>query len=136
MSKLEDFKAPTTLKLSAAWAATMFLYIYGDYFYMYVPGKLSAMAAGDLGVGHASDTLLLAVSIMMALPSLMIFLSLVLPRMLNKWLNVALGLAYAAIVAMTMRGAPLFYLFFGSADVLMTLIIAWMALTWRKTPAA
>jgi hypothetical protein len=135
MSGLEDFPAPVKLKLSAAWAATMFLYIYGDYFYMYVPGKLAAMAASDLGIGRATDTLLLAVSIMMAVPSLMIFLSLILAPALNKWLNVVLGLAYSLIVLMTMRHAPLFYLFFGSADVLMTLIITWIALTWRKQAA-
>lgn len=136
MTTLEDVKVPVKVKLAGLWASVMFLYIYGDYFYMYVPGKLEAMAQSDLGIGRATDTLLLAVSTMMALPSLMIFLSLVLPPQINRWLNVLLGLAYSAIVLLTMRGAPPFYLLFGTLDIVMTLVIAWTALTWGKQASA
>ncbi|MBL8548513.1 MAG: hypothetical protein JNJ73_00905 [Hyphomonadaceae bacterium] len=134
--RLEDYKPPAKLKLSALWASLMFLYIYGDYFYMYAPGKLEAMARGDLGIGQATDALLIGVTTMMAIPSLMIFLSLALPPTLNRWLNVLLGLAYAAIVGLTMVNAEAFYLYLGALDILVTLTIAWIALRWPRTQAA
>ena len=46
---LEDVRVPTRYKLSAIWASVMFCYIYGDYFELYVPGKLQGMLAGKWG---------------------------------------------------------------------------------------
>jgi hypothetical protein len=37
---LDDLKVHVRLKLSSLWAALMFCYLYGDYFGLYVPGKL------------------------------------------------------------------------------------------------
>ena len=39
---LEEYRAPTKVKLAALWASTMFCYVYGDYFGLYLPGKLAA----------------------------------------------------------------------------------------------
>lgn len=33
--------------LSALWASVMFLYIYGDYFELYVPGKIEGLLNGQ-----------------------------------------------------------------------------------------
>lgn len=129
---LEDFRPPVKLLLSALWASLMFLYIYGDYFNLYTPGKLEKMAAGDIGFGPATETALLAVSAMMAFPAVMVFLSLALAPAINRWLNLLLGLAYTAIMALTMPGAPLFYIFLGALEISLTLLIAFLALTWRR----
>ena len=42
-SPLVNVTIPVRAKLSALWAALMFCYVYGDYFGLYVPGKLSGM---------------------------------------------------------------------------------------------
>lgn len=131
---LEDFNAPVKLKLSALWTSIMFLYVYGDYFNLYTPGKLEKMAAGSLGVGPATDAMLLAVSVVMAIPSVMIFLCLALPPLVNRWLNILLGLAYSGLLALTMPGAPLFYLFFGVLEISLSVLLAGVALTWRRAP--
>jgi hypothetical protein len=133
---LEEFRAPTKLKLSALWTSLMFLYVYGDYFNLYSPGKLEKMAAGDVGPVNASDEAgMLAISLMMVAPALMIALSLLLPAVLSKWLNVLFGLLYAAILAMTLPGAPLFYLGYGAIEIPLSLAIAWIALAWPKRQA-
>ncbi|MCB2098423.1 MAG: hypothetical protein KDE05_12370 [Parvularculaceae bacterium] len=132
--KLEEFRAPTKLKVSALWTSLMFLYVYGDYFNMYSPGKLEKMAAGNVGpVNAADETGMLAISMMMAVPALMIALSLLLPAALSKWLNVLFGLAYAAILAVTLPGAPLFYVGYGAIEIPLSLLIAWTAFSWPKT---
>ena len=45
---LQDSKVDGKVKLAALWAATMFCDIYGDYFELYVPGKLSSMLDGKM----------------------------------------------------------------------------------------
>jgi Family of unknown function (DUF6326) len=67
-TSLTDMKIHLKFKLSALWVSVMFCYVYGDYFNMYKPKKLDAMAAGNIGVGPATDGTLLGVSIMMAIP--------------------------------------------------------------------
>ncbi len=135
--RLEEFRTPTKLKLAVLWTSLMFLYVYGDYFNMYSPGKLETMARGDVGpVNAADETGMLAISMMMVVPALMIALSLLLPATLSKWLNVLFGLVYAAILAATLPGAPLFYLGYGAIEIPLSLFIAWTALVWPKVDAS
>jgi hypothetical protein len=130
---LEDPKVNVKTKLSALWASVMFCYVYGDYFGLYGHGKLAEMMEGRIGpLGEATQGVLVGVSAMMAIPSVMVFLSLVLPPGLNRWLNLALGVAYTAIMLMTMRGAPTSYVFMGVIEVLLTLLVAWHAWTWPR----
>ena len=45
---LEDIKIPTKLKLSALWAATLFLYAYGDIFGFFRPDVIESVKAGKI----------------------------------------------------------------------------------------
>jgi len=131
---LEEFRAPAKLKLAAMWTSLMFLYVYGDYFNMYTPGKLDNMRAGEVGpVNAADEAAMTALSMMMVVPAMMIALSLLLPAVLSKWLNVLFGLVYSAILALTLPGAPLFYLAYGAIEIPLSLLIAWVAFTWPKS---
>jgi hypothetical protein len=130
---LEDLRAPAKAKLAALWTSLMFLYVYGDYFNMYSPGKIERMAVGDVGPVNASDPVAMtAISMMMAIPALMIALSILLPPAPSKWLNVLFGLVYAAILAATLPGAPLFYLAYGAIEIPLSLLITWTAVTWPR----
>lgn len=134
---IEDFKPPVKLKLAALWTALMFCYVYGDFFGLFVPGRLSKMNTGLIGpLGEATPMILVGVAAMMAIPSLMIFLSLVLPPVVNRWANLVLGFAYAGIMILTMLpGAPMFYLFLGGIEVALTLLIVWYAWRWPRRTA-
>ena len=130
---LETFHPPAKLKLAALWTSLMFLYVYGDYFHMYAPGKFERIAAGDVGPVNGADPVgLLAISMVMVPPALMIALSLLLPSAPSKWLNVLFGLAYAAILGVTLPGAPLFYIGYGVIEIAISLLIVWTALAWPR----
>ncbi|CAN5488643.1 DUF6326 family protein [soil metagenome] len=136
-SRLEDVRVPTRLKLSALWAATMFCYLYGDYFGLYQPGSLQGMLNGRMGpLGPVTQEVLLGVSVMMAIPSAMVFLSIVLGASVSRWANVLLGLVYTAIVLITTPGAWSFYLFLSLVEVSLTLAVVWYAWTWPRQPPA
>jgi Family of unknown function (DUF6326) len=129
---LEDVKVPIRLKLSALWAALMFCYVYGDYFGLYHPGQLQGMLHGEGPIGPTSQGTLVAVSVLMAIPSLMVFLPMVLPAVSTRWMNILLALLYAAIVAVTMPGSWAFYLFFSAVEIVLSLVIVWQAWHWPR----
>src|SRR5262245_897342 len=85
---LSDLPVHTKVKLAALWASTMFCYIYCDYFELYVPGKLDSMLQGKMGpLGAVTQEVLLGTAILMAIPSLMVFLSLALSARITRILN-------------------------------------------------
>ena len=86
---LEDFKINIRIKLSALWTSVMFCYIYGDYFELYVPEKVQGLLKGQ----NMLDTpiKLFTATFILAVPALMIFLSLMLSAKLTKWLNIVIG---------------------------------------------
>lgn len=130
---LEDIKVPTRLKLSALWASLMFCYIYGDYFGLYQPGNLRDMLNGQMGpLGPTTQGVLLGTAALMALPSLMVFLSLALPVALSRWFNIVLGAAYTIIILVSMPGSWVFYQFLGVIEAVLSLLIAWQAWRWPR----
>lgn len=133
-SRLDDLKLHVKTKLSALWAAVMFCYIYGDYFGLYVPGQLKGMLAGQGPVGPTSQGSLLATSLMMAVPGLMVFLTLVAPAVLSRWLNILLGTLFTLIMlaTMAMPGAWVFYIVLGSLEVVLTGLIVGYAWRWPR----
>ena len=132
---LEDLKISVKIKLSALWASVMFCYIYADYFGLYRPGKLKAILSGDFFSLPATQPVLLGASVMLAIPSLMIFLSVVLPPVFNRPLNIVTGAVYTAIIAKTMWGWA-FYIFYGVVEISLTLLVVWYAWRWPKVPAS
>lgn len=113
----------------------MFLYIYNDYFSLYTHGTIEAMAKGDFGpLGQATQGVLTGVSIMLAIPALMIFLSAALRPLVSRWLNVALGVAYTVIEVLTLLSAPLFYQIVVVLEIVLTALIVWIAWRWPRRP--
>ncbi|RAN81211.1 hypothetical protein B5P43_05345 [Bacillus sp. SRB_336] len=130
---LSDIKLHVRFKLSALWSALMFCYIYGDYFGLYVPGKLKGMLDGEGPLGPVSESSLVATALLLAVPGLMVFLSLALPPRLCRWLNIALGAFYTAIMLLTMPGAWWFYITLGLIEVVLSLLIVVHAWRWPRS---
>ena len=129
---LDDMKIHVKLKMSALWASVMFCYIYADYFGLYVPGALQRMLEGKMGpIGPTTQGVLLGTSVMMAIPSIMVFLSLALKPNLNRWLNIVLGAVYTVIILITMWDWA-FYIFFGVVEVILTALVVRYAWKWPK----
>lgn len=114
----------------------MFYYIYGDYFELYQPGKLQEMLSGRTALGTATQSTLLGMAAVMAVPSLMIFLSLVLPPAANRWMNIVLGAVYSLIMVLAIQGSWHFYVFLGLVEIVLTLLIIFYAWTWPKQLAS
>ncbi len=129
---LDDIKIHVKIKLSALWAAVMFCYLYGDHFRLFQQGELQRMLEGKMWSLPVTQELLLGTSILMAIPGVMVFLSLALKPNLNRRVNIILGVTYTAIMLITMPGAWAFYIFLGIVEVVLTLLIVWYAWSWPK----
>lgn len=129
---LDDIKVHVRLKLSALWAAIMFCYIYGDFWSLYLPGTVKGILDGIGPLGPTSQGTLLAVSVLVAVPAVMIFLSLALPAQWSRWLNILFAAVLTVIVAITMPGAWAFYVFMSSVEIVLQLLIIWYAWSWPK----
>ena len=136
MSQLTDFKLHTKLKLSLLWASTVFCYLYCDYFELYVPGKLDGMLQGNGLFGTVTQGALVATSVLLAIPSVLVFLSSALNPRTSQVLNVTFGVIYTLLMALLAFQADwYFYKFFAALEALLTVLVVWYAWTWPKTAA-
>jgi hypothetical protein len=135
-TNLQDFRINVKFKLSALWASVMFCYIYGDYFSLYVPGQLEGLMKGECGVGSTTPVKLVMFSLLIATPSLMIFLSLALKPTINRVLNIILGLFFTVIMGLIVVTSKdpwmIFNTVLGSIEMILTLLIVWYAWKWPK----
>lgn len=131
---LSDPPLPQRLKLSALWASLTFCYLYGDYFGLYRPGTLQHMLEGAGPMGPTSQGSLLFVALLLAVPGLMVCLSLALPARLARWLSIGLAVFYAVFVGLTMPGAWWFYLAYSSIEIVLCLAIVRVAWAWPRAP--
>ena len=114
----------------------MFLYIYVDFFGLFQPGSLEHILDGKVWVLDITQAWALSALIMMTIPSLMIFLSLVLPPKANRWTNIIVAVLYLLISIGNSIGETWYYYFLGSAveSVLLALVV-WYAWRWPKQEA-
>jgi len=135
LSQLSDLVVHTKLKLVALWTSTMFCYIYCDYFQLYVPGKLEAMLQGKMGpLGAVTQEVLMGTSILMAIPSLMIFLSIALPGKYSRVLNLIVGASFTFLLTLiAFSDRWYFYRFFAALEAVFTALVVWYAWKWPKT---
>lgn len=131
---LDDTPVPIRLKLSVLWASAMLCYLYGDYFELYVPGKLQSMLDGRIEpLGAVTQTVLFGTAVLMAIPSLMVFLSITLPPTLSRLANIVFGIVYSVMMLLiVISPAWLFYRFFAVLEVGLTLLVVWYAWTWPR----
>jgi hypothetical protein len=135
---LEDVKINVKVKLSALWAALMFLYTYGDIIGFYSPGNLEQLIAGEIEGIQVTEGLLIVNTITMAISSVMIFLSLVLRANANRWANLILGVfSVVVLVAATYAGGiDLRYAIQVGVEGVLIALILWHAWKWPKQESA
>ncbi|PWK50792.1 DUF6326 family protein [Pleionea mediterranea] len=129
--RLEDSPIPTRIKLSLLWASLMSLYIYNDYFVLFVPGTIDGMAAGSMGpLGNYTDTKMIGVALILAIPASMVFLSSIVAPRTSRILNLTLGIVYAIIALLTLIGSPIFYKMVVCFQLVALALIIKLALRW------
>lgn len=94
---LQDPRVPVQARLAAAWTSFMLLSIYVDYFHRYKPGVIEDILAGAVYVFEISETTLTLFLTLIAIPSVMILLSRVLPARANRAVNLVVAARYIPV---------------------------------------
>lgn len=133
---LEDVKVNVKLKLAALWASFMFLYIYVDYFHLYMPGSIEDILAGKVFVFDITQVFLLAAMTGVIIPVLMIFLSVALSAKVNRWTNIIVSVVYIPYMLFNLAGAAWLHMILGAVvEVVLLLLIIRYAWKWPKVEA-
>jgi hypothetical protein len=135
-STLEDLRMPVRAKLAAAWTSIMFLYIYVDYFHLHKPGVIDNLRAGVVFEYDISPTLLTIMLASVAIPALMVMLSMTLPARVNRATNLVFALLYIPYSVFNAAGESWDWAFFYGLsiglEVLLLAFILRSAWTWPR----
>ncbi|MDF9800850.1 hypothetical protein OKW21_006113 [Catalinimonas alkaloidigena] len=119
--------------LSLLWIYLTLNYIYCDVFTLHLSSYLEAFLSGDVGGMKITEEFLLAFSVVMQIPMIMIVLSRYLTFRLNKYFNIVAGIITTSIQAFTVTmGGTLHYMFFSFFEISTGLIIIYLAVTWKQ----
>ena len=133
----EDVKVGVRCKIAALWIAMLFLFAYGDIFGFFSPGQIQEVMGGEISGMAITQGFLLAVSLYVAVASVMVFLSLVLSPAVNRWTNIVLpGLYVVSIVASAIGETSASSWLLSSAESALLLLIVWYAWTWPRREEA
>ncbi len=124
--------------LSALWAARMLSSLMGDVTRLHDPVMLEQLIAGTSEI-TVTNTLLLVMSIIMAIPIFMSFLSLTLKDKANRWANLIIGTFFVVwevvfLIFVYLPGA-VYEIFWGIAYLVFAALVVWYAWKWPKQEA-
>ena len=137
-SRLKDFDVNVKIKLAGLWAALMFFYLYRDVLGFMEPGHVEDLLAGELAGVRMTQAVLLGSAVLMAIPSVMVFLSLALKARANRWANIILGLVHIGILGGTFFVGEIstLYAFYAVVELLLMVLIVWYAWKWPRLEEA
>lgn len=100
--------------ISSLWATMLFIFAYVDIFALFRADVLEQALAGRVAVFDVSQTFLALTTLYVVIPSLMIFLTMVLPRGINRAANIVLAALYILTIAASCVGETWIYFWIGS----------------------
>ena len=140
LTALEDRQVPVQAKLAAAWTSFMFLYLYVDHLILYRPGHVDEILAGIVHDFETGPTFVALALTALAIPILMVALSMTLPARVNRTLNLVVATLYIPFSLYNVSGEESwdYAYYLGLAIGLEVLLLAYIlrsAWTWPRTPS-
>lgn len=128
---LQDIKVNIKIKLATLWTTFMFLYVYIDYFHLYMPGSIKGILEGKVFVFEISHLFLMVIMLLVSIPTLMIFLSLALTAQLNRWVNIIVATLLIPYVLFNLAGEAWIHMYFAAfMEVILLSLIIGFAWKW------
>ena len=132
---LEDQPIPVRAKLAATWTSFMFLYAYVDILNFFTPGVIADILDGRVFEFDLSQTFSTAALALVAIPTLMVVLSMTLPARANRMTNLVVASLYVPVTAFNVVGES-WLLFYGlgiALELILLALIVRYAWTWPRT---
>ena len=131
-TKFELSNVNVRIKISALWASMLFVFAYVDLFSLYRADFRADLEAGEISGFTVNQSFLLGTTAYVVIPSLMVFLSLILRPKVNRIANTALGIMYALTIIAGAIGEWNYYILGSAIEVVQLAAIVYYARTWPK----
>jgi hypothetical protein len=133
----QDERVSVRLKISALWVSMLFVFAYVDLFSLYRPDFRADIEAGEIAGFDIGQAFLLFTTIYIVVPSIMVFLSLILRPTLNRITNIALSVVYGLTILASAVGEWNYFILGSVAEAILLMFVIYYAWTWpaQSTPA-
>jgi hypothetical protein len=130
---LQNEKVNVKIILSALWIAVMFIYVYADIKTLFQPEIPEQIISGIVAGMTINQSFLFFAAILMSIPALMIFLSLILQPKINRRVNIVVSFLLIVLIIIT-RFVPgkiwYYYIYYQSIEAIFHFLIIWYAWRW------
>ncbi|HYO18755.1 MAG TPA: DUF6326 family protein [Dermatophilaceae bacterium] len=132
----QDYWINPRIKIAALWTSMLFIFAYVDLFGTFRSDVRADIEAGKMFGFTIGQGFLLGVTIYILVPSLMVFLSLVLPVRVTRMANIVLAVLYAITIAGGAIGEWNYYILGSIAEAALLAGVVYYAWTWPKATDA
>ena len=136
---METSKIDVRIKLSALWIAEMFCYLFAAVWDNYKPGVLEELIAGEIDGIAITQEVLFGNAVMMVIPSVMVFMSLILKAKVNRLANIILSIFFTGVILITyayyyVSGVNkwVYSYVFTITEIMLYALIVWHAWKWPR----
>ncbi len=118
------------IKLSALWVAVMLTYLLGDVLRIF-SGDFKAGEMGSTGGMKLTQPMMLGIAVLMVIPIIMVFLTLVLGNPANRWANIIVAVFFFIFNLIGLPTYPSAYdKFLIAVSLVFNALTVWYAWNW------
>lgn len=122
------------VKLAALWTSFMFLYIYVDYFHLYMPGKIHDILNGKVFTFDISQGFIFTALFLATIPILMIVLSVQLSANVSRLVNMIVATLLIPYMLFNLAGEAWPHMIFAAVvEVGLLLYVIRLAQQWPES---
>ncbi len=127
-----DRPIDTRLKIAASWTATMLIVVFVDLFSLYRPDIRADIEAGKIFAFDIGQSFLFFSTLYVVIPVVMIYLSVVLPKRINRTANLVLAGLYLVTIVGLAIGEWNYYILGSVIEAALLAMVIRHAWTWPE----
>ena len=135
-AQYQDYWINPRLRIAALWTSMLLIFAYVDIFGLFRSDVRADIEAGQIAGFTIGQGYLLGVTIYVLVPSLMLFLSLVLPVRVARMANIVLAALYAVTVVGSAIGEWSYFILASLIEAAVLAGVVYYAWTWPKATDA
>lgn len=131
----KDEKVSVRVKLSVLWIGVMFFYVYADVKMYLETGVIEQIMSGHIGSMVINQAVVLYSAILMSIPPVMAFLSLILKPAVNRIVNIVMGSLHILLAIGLLFGPDeiwAYYYWYSALEIGFHVLIVLHAIKWPK----
>ena len=128
----DSSRIDTRLRISALWIAVLFIFAYVDLFSLYRPDVRADIEAGTVYAFDINQTFLFLTTLYVIIPSLMVYLTLIMRPPLNRLVNIVVVAAYGLTIIGSAVGEWNYFILGSVAEAILLALVIHHAWIWPK----